>query len=262
MLLLSAVILVPSINLINTDCPIILIVYKEYNNGNLFLCFAVRINSDVNSTHYIDKSEVDIGSRIYDSGWTYSSWMKGTDGTYPFQVINQNEPFTFKARFHCVKHGWTAWYNYSTAEIPDSYEKAKPIITALNGQPYAGGLSISATFELSGLAVNPTQVEVNKPVTISVNVKNTGELSGDCTVELKVNGATEDTKKVTLAGGAQTIVSFTVTKAVAGSYDAAVGSLNGSFTVKTPSGIDGFSFEVVFIGLILAVLILVVYRKS
>jgi hypothetical protein len=117
-----------------------------------------------------------------------------------------------------------------------------------------------AEFEFSGLAVNPTQVEVSNSVTVSVKVKNTGELSGDCTVELKVNGVVEESKKVTLAGGAQTDVNFSVTKAAAGSYDVSVGSLGGDFTVKS-SGIEGYPYESVFIGLVLVVTILIAYRK-
>ncbi|MCX6653709.1 MAG: hypothetical protein NTY03_01170, partial [Candidatus Bathyarchaeota archaeon] len=97
------------------------------------------------------------------------------------------------------------------------------------------------------------------PVTVSVKVRNTGELAGDCIVELLVNSVAEDSKKVTLEGGAQTDISFTVTKVAAGPYDVKVGSLSGGFTVN-PSGIDGFPFEAVSIGLTLAVLIMIAYR--
>ena len=143
-----------------------------------------------------------------------------------------------------------------TKEIAESY------LVELGG--LTGTFTVTALkaagFEFSELAVNPAQVEVGKPVTVSVKVKNTGELLGNCTVELKVNGVIEESKKVTIAGGAQTDVSFTVTKAAAGYYNIAVGSLGGGFTVKS-SGIDGFPFEGVIIGLMLAVLIMVVCTR-
>jgi DNA-binding beta-propeller fold protein YncE len=92
----------------------------------------------------------------------------------------------------------------------------------------------NAVFELSGLTINLLQVEVNKTVTISVNVQNTGDLSGEYTVDLKINGAVEASKKVTVAGGAQTNLSFEVSKAAPGTYTVAVGSQSGSFTVVNP----------------------------
>jgi arabinogalactan endo-1,4-beta-galactosidase len=98
-----------------------------------------------------------------------------------------------------------------------------------------------AAFEFSRLTVNPTQVEVNSPITISVNVKNTGGISGIYSVELKMNGVVEESKRVTLDGGTQTDLSFTITKAIAGSYKVDVGTLSGIFTVKTqpkPASID------------------------
>jgi uncharacterized protein YfaS (alpha-2-macroglobulin family) len=91
-----------------------------------------------------------------------------------------------------------------------------------------------AAFTLSNLVATPATVDPSIPVTVSVSVKNTGDQSGSTTVELKVNGVVAETKTVTVGAGASTTVTFTVTKDTAGSYTMAVGSLTGSFTVKTP----------------------------
>lgn len=88
--------------------------------------------------------------------------------------------------------------------------------------------------QFTELVVDPTHVEVNKPVTVYVNMKNTGDLAGDCTAELRLNGTTHESKKVWLEAGAQTEVSFTVTKATAGTYSLAVGPLSGTFVVLAP----------------------------
>jgi hypothetical protein len=101
--------------------------------------------------------------------------------------------------------------------------------------------------QYSGLIVYPAQVGANEPVTVSVNVKNTGDLAGDCTVDLIVNGATEESKKVTLEGGAQIEVSFTVTKATVGIYNLSVGSLKGTFVIFTslkPAAINVKSLQI------------------
>jgi hypothetical protein len=66
-------------------------------------------------------------------------------------------------------------------------------------------------------------------------VTNDGEESGTYTVELKINGSTVDSKIVTLDGGQGQAVSFAVSASEAGTYDASVAGLNGSFTVEKSS---------------------------
>ena len=92
-----------------------------------------------------------------------------------------------------------------------------------------------AAFKVSQLSISPTAVQVGEKVTISATVANTGEVEGSYTVTLKINGATEATKKVTLAGGQSTKVTFSVVRDVAGSYQVNVDGQVGSFTVaKAP----------------------------
>jgi hypothetical protein len=92
-----------------------------------------------------------------------------------------------------------------------------------------------AEFLLSGLIIVPKEGWIEKSVanfTISLLVTNVGDLEGSTTVDLLVNGVKEQSKSVTLAGGARTTVSFSVTKTTVGSYTVKVGDLTGSFTVK------------------------------
>lgn len=88
------------------------------------------------------------------------------------------------------------------------------------------------TFELSDLKIEPSEVEAGGPVTISLEVKNTGELEGSHVLTLKINGQAVDNKAVVLAGGAAERVSFTVREGNAGTYVVEVGELSGSFVVK------------------------------
>jgi uncharacterized membrane protein len=92
----------------------------------------------------------------------------------------------------------------------------------------------STTFAYSNLQVSPQSVQPDEPVTVTVTVTNTGGQSGTASVELKVDGVTAETKSVTLYGLESRTVTFTVTKASAGTYTVAVGSLTGSFTVTAP----------------------------
>jgi hypothetical protein len=91
-----------------------------------------------------------------------------------------------------------------------------------------------ATFKLSDLTISPSEPEIDKPIVISVTVKNIGEVEGTYTVELKINKVTEDTKSVTLAGGAKGTVSFTVTRYTVGSYSIEVDGLKRSLSVLKP----------------------------
>jgi hypothetical protein len=112
------------------------------------------------------------------------------------------------------------------ALIPSVHAEAKP-----------------AEFALSGLIITGPHGEIGEAwieksvavVTISLLVTNIGDLECNTTVDLLVNGVKEQSKSVSLAGGARTMISFTVTKTTVGSYAVKVGDLTGSFTVmKTP----------------------------
>jgi hypothetical protein len=92
-----------------------------------------------------------------------------------------------------------------------------------------------AAFTLSSLVVSPVQVAPGQKVDISMTVANTGGLQGSYTVILKINDVKETEKSVTVAAGSTQTVSFSVTKANAGSYSVAVGGLSGSFTVVAPA---------------------------
>jgi hypothetical protein len=92
-----------------------------------------------------------------------------------------------------------------------------------------------ANFVASGLSITPAEVKTGEAVTISLNVANDGEESGTYTAELSINGSAIDSKVVTLDGGQSQAVSFAVSANEAGTYDASVAGLNGSFTVVKSS---------------------------
>ena len=88
-----------------------------------------------------------------------------------------------------------------------------------------------AAFSASNLTINPLEVQPNNVVNITLSVANTGETEGSYSVVLKINGVKEAEKSITLAPGKSQNVSFSVTKAEAGSYSVAVEGLSGSFNV-------------------------------
>jgi len=88
-----------------------------------------------------------------------------------------------------------------------------------------------ANFELSSLSISPSEVTTEAPVTIRVLLANTGETAASYPVTLKINGVTEETKRVDLSGGTEREITFTTTRDTAGTYLVDVNGLSGSFTV-------------------------------
>jgi len=65
-----------------------------------------------------------------------------------------------------------------------------------------------AGFTLDNLAVDPTSGVAPLSIDVSCDVTNTGDVSGDYTAELKVDGAVVDSQVVTVAAGATETVTF------------------------------------------------------
>jgi len=91
-----------------------------------------------------------------------------------------------------------------------------------------------AAFSVSNLRIQPAEVHPKEAVTIAVSVANTGGMEGSYSVVLKINGAKEAERSVTVAPGKSQDVSFSVTREEAASYTVAVDGLSGKFTVVAP----------------------------
>ena len=93
----------------------------------------------------------------------------------------------------------------------------------------------SAWIKLINLTISPMEVWVGNPVTISVDVANTGDLRVEgYVVVLTIDGAIEATQTVTVDARTSKIVTFTVARREARTYIVGVDGLSGSFTVLSP----------------------------
>lgn len=95
-----------------------------------------------------------------------------------------------------------------------------------------GNLPELTTFTVS-MSVSPDTVETGDPVTVTATVSNTGDETGDIWVTM-TEGSTEESEVVTLDAGASTTLTWTITKASAGSYTVDVNGDSASFTVEAP----------------------------
>jgi len=117
-----------------------------------------------------------------------------------------------------------------------------------------------ATFTVSDLTISPTRVTLGGKVSISVKVKNTGDLEGIYTAILKIDGVVENIENVSIVGGSTKTVMFTVTKGVEGTYHVEVDNLTGEFAVLTPP--IGLAIPILIILLIAMIAIFAMVMKK
>ncbi|MFC2024308.1 hypothetical protein ACFLTJ_01840 [Chloroflexota bacterium] len=95
-----------------------------------------------------------------------------------------------------------------------------------------------AEFVLASLVIYPEDADISETVFISATVTNTGEVTDIHSITLNINGVTEKTKEIELAGGAEGAVLFTTKKENAGNYRIEINDLSASFSVRELSAYD------------------------
>lgn len=100
-----------------------------------------------------------------------------------------------------------------------------------------------AAFQISHLEISPEETMVGQPVEISVTVTNTGDLAGTYTGNLMIDGVAESSQDITVAGGSEGVLSFTVTKNTAKIYNATIGTLTAPFVVMSDHLVLTLSFD-------------------
>lgn len=141
------------------------------------------------------------GADVYFGGQKVEG-QTGTDGTVSYWVT---APGTFTV--NATKAG---------------YEEGRAIVEVIEDK---------AEFEYSNLLIEPASVEEGKPVSIQVNVTNTGNIAGETNVELLVNNESVDNETVSLGAGEGKAVTFSHTEEKAGNYTVEIGDLKGSYEV-------------------------------
>jgi LEA14-like dessication related protein len=89
-------------------------------------------------------------------------------------------------------------------------------------------------FRLSNLDINPSKIDSGEKMVITAKIANVGGTQGSYTAELKVDDCTVETKEVTLAAGADSILSFGICADFPGTYTVTLGELTGTFIVAVP----------------------------
>jgi hypothetical protein len=93
---------------------------------------------------------------------------------------------------------------------------------------------LPSDFRLSNLEINPSKVGSGEKVVITAKIANVGGTQGSYTAELKVDDCTVQTEEVTVAAGADSILSFGICADLPGTYTVTLGELTGIFMVAVP----------------------------
>jgi len=88
-----------------------------------------------------------------------------------------------------------------------------------------------ATFAVSNLVIEPEEAMIGENIDISVLVTNTGDLSAQYRLDLRIDNAVVTSKWITLDGGAGITVMFSVSAVRAGTYAVSLWDKTGEFTV-------------------------------
>ncbi len=86
-------------------------------------------------------------------------------------------------------------------------------------------------FLVTDLSIEPTEVEPNDPVTITVLVANTHDTWGIYSLVLQINGVKEAGQEANVAAHGSERISFSVARQEPGKYRVFINGLSGSFSV-------------------------------
>ena len=93
--------------------------------------------------------------------------------------------------------------------------------------------SQAAELKLTDLATSRKEAEIGDPIVVSVVATNIGDVAGEFTLNLLVNGEQKETKVISLDGGASTTAQFEIVENAEGTYEVSIGDLTTSFSITS-----------------------------
>ena len=115
------------------------------------------------------------------------------------------------------------------------------ITITLSACTYTGGAGAPKTispaaqpdFQVIGLGVNPASVKPGEEVQVVATISNAGNGDGEYTADLKVNGVTDEIRKVSLPAGTRQEITFRLSRAAPQVYQVKLGEIAGQFAVNS-----------------------------
>ena len=118
-----------------------------------------------------------------------------------------------------------------------------------------------AEFNVSNLIISPDEVQRGRDVKISVEVVNIGEASGECELEMRINGIVEASKIIEISSGANKMITFEISRDAVGTYQVDVSGLKGEFTVTEINNANS-SYQFIILLLTAGLLLILFYFRK
>jgi hypothetical protein len=120
-----------------------------------------------------------------------------------------------------------------------------------------------ADINVKSVIISKASVKQGEEVTINATLENAGELSGNYTLVFSLDGVEKDSSTVTLEGGKTLSKTVKFSSSVEGVHTVKVGGESVVFEVeKSQTGISGYPFESVLIGVMLVIIILILRTRD
>jgi hypothetical protein len=87
-------------------------------------------------------------------------------------------------------------------------------------------------FDIRDIQIFPTNVAPGDEVNLRCRVTNTGTVAGYYELVFKLNGSTQEVKRISLAGGESREITFSVIRNSPGTYNVEINGLTGSYQIS------------------------------
>ncbi len=169
----------------------------------------------------ITRSGVDITWTTHEKS---TSKVEYSAGGQIFLVLNEDLVREHHIQLSALAPGTT--YAYRTISVDKAGNEA------LSEEQVFTTLGMPATFTIGELEITPSEVTPMEDVTISAIVRNSGDAEGSYTVTLTIENEPVDSQELTLSGGAEEVVMFTVSRDIEATYAVDINNEKyGSFIV-------------------------------
>ena len=161
---------------------------------------------------------------------------------------------------------------------PDPTGEYSVTVSWNGGFRHEGAAGLATSFELtraieiSNLQISPNPVSVEKTITISADVENTGEKEGTVTLYILLDDEQYDSaQELKIAPREKQTVTFEVIRSTEGVYEVLlrrkfqkwwIAELEGTFQVNKRRGIPGFTHESMALGYALGTIVLLLLRRK
>ncbi len=158
-------------------------------------------------------------------------WGENQGGPYPY--CTQSERI-YATTDYCytltnLEAGKTYYYRLVVQSIDTVYGNEKSFDTPVSLVTQSPS---PAVFFTDKLMISPDVATIGEPISISLEVSNTGGQDGSYTVRLAINDIIEEARDIILDTGESQIVSFTVNKMTSGIYEVAIDNQYGTFEIS------------------------------